>query len=59
MAEAGGTMMGSWLRKLEYADDAVLMDSYVEEATERITRLAAQGVELADMEEFSLWWRKW
>ena len=51
-ADAGGgvTMLQVFLSKLEYADDAALINRTCEEASERVSRLARKARELADME---------
>ena len=48
VGDSGGlNLMGVWLNKLEYADDAALIDTSVEDATERLTTLARESEVLA------------
>ena len=51
-ADAGGgiTMLQVFISKLEYADDAALINRSCKEASERVSRLARKARELADME---------
>ena len=51
-ADTGGgvTMLQVTLSKLEYADDAALINRTCEEASERVSRLARKARELAGME---------
>ena len=44
------TVLGVLISKLEYADDAALVSSDCEEATARVTRIAVEAKERADME---------
>ena len=52
LSDDGGTMtmLGVLISKLEYADDAALVSKNCEEATARVTRIAVEAKERADME---------
>ena len=52
LSDDGGTMtvLGVLISKLEYADDAALVSKDCEEATARVTRIAVEAKERADME---------
>ena len=48
--DGGVTVLGVLLSRLEFADDAALIDESIDKASERISSIAKGSRELADME---------